>query len=88
MQNTQDAAKRKAEDQAPTQAMNEVRLLLGLTMEAMAEELGCTLKTVWRCEAESRLPKSKAVLKNFHKLAKKAGVSVGRRDMAGAPMCR
>jgi len=64
--------------------VREVRHALDMSLEKMADEMGCTLKTVWRCEDEKRLPKNKAVLKNFQKLAKKAGVSLERDALTAA----
>jgi transcriptional regulator with XRE-family HTH domain len=68
--------------QSASNPVREVRKRLGeirkrdISLEQLADELGCTLKTVWRCEQEKRLPKSKAVKKNFLRLAKLAGVDI------------
>jgi transcriptional regulator with XRE-family HTH domain len=53
-----------------------VRLALNMTQEEMALQMGCSINTQRRCEYDGRLPSTRAVLDNFRKLAKKAGIKV------------
>ncbi len=56
--------------------VKETRLALGLTQEQMAEKLGVSLTSARRFEYERTTPTVAAVLKNFKRLAKQAGVEL------------
>jgi len=60
----------------PRSPVKEVRTALNLTQEEMARRLGCSYATQRRLEYSGKLPRVQAILNNFQKLAKHAGVKV------------
>lgn len=56
--------------------VKEIREKLGLRQVDMAERLGCSLSSERRFEYDGSIPTVAAVLKNFQKLAKQAGVTI------------
>ncbi len=64
--------------------MREVREKLNLTQEEMGKKIGCSTMTVRRSEYQARLPQTGAVLVNFRKLAKQAGVEIDSGAAASA----
>lgn len=56
--------------------VKSVRAALGLTQEDMAAKMGCSITSQRRFEYDGTLPKVKAMLGNFRKLAKQAGVEI------------
>jgi len=65
-------------------AVKQTRLALGWNQQEMAAALGCALSSVARMEQLSKLPSKGAMLNNFHKLARRAGVSVDSGATANA----
>jgi transcriptional regulator with XRE-family HTH domain len=63
-------------DNTTTSPIKTVRLALNLTQEEMAAKLGCSITSERRFEYDGTLPKVKAVLGNFKKLAKQAGIEI------------
>ncbi len=59
-----------------TSPVREVRLALGLTQEQLAKKMGCSLSSERRFEYDGTMPTVGAVLANFKRLAKQAGVVI------------
>jgi DNA-binding transcriptional regulator YiaG len=47
----------------------EIRVALQMTQQQLADEIGCGIATVQRCEATGTLPNSRAVQSKLHELA-------------------
>lgn len=66
----------KKHSHVPTDTVCQVRAILNLTQEQMAQKLKCSISTVRDMEQKQRLPGTHALKDNFARLAKQADSSI------------